>query len=211
MKKILLSTALAIVSIASGTERASAQDFYIGQIIAGGWNFCPRNTAPAAGQLLAISTNTALFSLLGTQFGGDGRTTFALPDLRGHSAIGSGQAPGLNNFSVGQKGGTETHTLTTNQMPSHTHTITTTSTAALNAAPGPANAPNAAGNALSNLAANTYASAGAPNTEMETGSVSVDVNAQAQNTGGSQAFGIRDPYLAITYCVVTQGIFPSRS
>jgi len=97
---------------------------FLGEICWIGFNFAPRGWALCDGQLLSISQNDALFSLLGTTYGGDGRTTFGLPDLRGRSPIHVGQGPGLSNYQWGQKGGVETVTLTINQMPSHTHAIT---------------------------------------------------------------------------------------
>ncbi|NEU33727.1 phage tail protein, partial [bacterium LRH843] len=84
---------------------------------------CPRNWAAADGQLLAISSNTALFSLIGTIYGGDGRTTFALPDLRGRSMVHEGTGPGLSNIRLGQRGGVESHTMSVTEMPSHNHMV----------------------------------------------------------------------------------------
>ena len=94
---------------------------FLGQIILVPYNFAPRGWAFCNGQILPIAQNTALFSLLGTTYGGNGQTTFALPDLRGRVAISSGQGPGLSNYDLGQVGGTETETLTINQMPMHAH------------------------------------------------------------------------------------------
>src|SRR5690242_20983611 len=87
-------------------------------------NFAPRNWAFCASQILSIAQNTALFSLLGTTYGGNGQTTFALPDFRGRTPVGWGQGPGLSNYDLGQVGGTETSTLTVQTMPAHTHTLT---------------------------------------------------------------------------------------
>lgn len=103
MKRALISAGLAIGAIAS-SPLAIAQDDYIGEIFMTGANFCPRGTAEANGQLLAIAQNSALFSLYGTTYGGDGRTTFALPDLRGGAPVHAGQPPGGNEVSMGQKG-----------------------------------------------------------------------------------------------------------
>ena len=103
-------------------------NLYLGQIIQGGWNFAPRGTALCNGQVLSIAQNTALFSLLGTTFGGNGQTTFALPNLQSRSMMHWGNGPGLSPVQLGESGGTESTTLTTNQMPSHTHTATFTST-----------------------------------------------------------------------------------
>src|SRR5947209_8060302 len=97
---------------------------FLGMIILFCGNFAPRGYALCNGQLLAIAQNTALFSLLGTYFGGNGQTTFALPDLRGRVPVGTGQGPGLSNHDLGQLSGSEHVTLTTDQMPSHTHVVT---------------------------------------------------------------------------------------
>src|SRR4051812_28387187 len=99
-------------------------------------NFAPRGFASCEGQILAISQNTALFSLLGTTYGGNGQTTFALPDLRGRSAIGQGQGPGLSPYVEGQTGGSETVTLTVNQLPPHTHNLTAYQGAPTTGVPG---------------------------------------------------------------------------
>src|SRR5215211_4319727 len=97
---------------------------FIGQIMLVPYNFAPRGWAFCAGQILPIAQNTALFSLLGTTFGGNGQTTFALPDLRGRAPIGQGQGPGLSNISLGEAAGTETVTLLSTNMPAHSHTVT---------------------------------------------------------------------------------------
>ena len=105
MKRSIAITAAAL--LAMGAAPAQAQDRYLGEIFMFGGNFCPRNTLPAEGQLLAIARNTALFSLFGTYYGGDGRTTFALPDLRGRAPAGQGQGPGLRNRGQGEKYGAD--------------------------------------------------------------------------------------------------------
>lgn len=99
---------------------------FLGQIQAFGFNFAPRGWAGCNGQLLSIAQNTALFSLLGTTYGGNGQTTFALPDLRGRYMVNQGQGPGLSLYTIGQVGGTETTTLTSTQMPIHTHVAVAT-------------------------------------------------------------------------------------
>lgn len=103
--------------------RNSISDPTLAEITMFGGNFAPRNWAFCDGQLLSIATNTALFSLIGTLYGGDGRTTFALPDLRGRTAIHFGTGPGLSTRQIGEKGGSETNTMTLSQLPSHNHTI----------------------------------------------------------------------------------------
>ena len=102
---------------------------YIAEIFMGGMNFAPRGYSTCAGQILSIAQNTALFSLLGTTFGGNGQTTFALPDLRGRVPMGQGQGPGLTDRSLGEQGGAENVTLTINEMPSHNHTLNAVSEA----------------------------------------------------------------------------------
>ncbi|MCB1863769.1 MAG: phage tail protein, partial [Gammaproteobacteria bacterium] len=161
----------------------------------------PRGYAFCDGSLLAISQNTALFSLLGTTYGGDGRTTFALPDLRGRVAIHRGNGPGLSNYIQGQKGGEETVTLTTAQMPSHNHPAT-----AHAVTPG-GNSNDAAGNFWADDAGSASATyhAGPANAAMNAGAVTT------ANTGGSQAHPNVQPYLVINYIIALVGVFPSRS
>ena len=202
---------------------------YIGGMCAFGGNFAIRSWAKAEGQLLAISSNNALFALLGTTYGGDGRTTFGLPDLRGRSPIGQGRGAGLGDYRLGQKGGAETHTLNVLQMPSHNHTATTTTsnvvdtsatTIALRAlaSSSTTNVPTNAVLANSPNRENIYNS-GTPNVDMGANaialSLSVDVSSTSStvvnNNGSSQAFNIRGPYLSLTWLIALQGVFPSRS
>jgi microcystin-dependent protein len=179
---------------------AQAQTFWIGQIVQVGFNFCPRTTANADGQLLAIASHTALFSLYGTTYGGDGRTTFALPDLRGRSAISTGNGPGLSPYTMGQRGGAERVTLTIAEMPAHSHAaaLRANDTVAVNA-PEPTN--NSIGG---NTTGNRFSTA-APDANMHPGSI------QVGNTGGNQSHENRAPFLVTRYCVVMQGTFPSRN
>ena len=178
---------------------------FIGQIMAVGFNFAPRGWAMCDGSLLSIAQNSALFSLLGTMYGGDGRTTFAIPDLRGRAMIGMGQGPGLSNHSQGQPGGTEQVTLTSVQMPAHSHTLQLT--AAVQVATSNPNSDEAAGSFLTNTASNFYATAGTAGNNLG----GVSVSGTAANTGGNQPFSIMQPYLAMNYIIALQGIFPSRS
>jgi len=168
---------------------------FLGQIQAFGFNFAPRGWAMCEGQLLAISQNTALFSLLGTTFGGDGRTTFGLPDLRGRSIAGMGNGPGLSTISWGEKGGAENHTLTIPQIPSHAHAVKV----AVNTAPGDEASPTS----MIASSANGFSEDATPNAIL--GGVS------SSDVGGGQSFGIRSPYLGINMCIALQGIFPSRN
>lgn len=169
---------------------------YIGQIQAFGFNFAPQGWALCQGQLLSIAENDALFSLLGTTYGGDGVNTFGLPDLRGRSPIGYGQGPGLSSIQLGQNGGSETVMLTVNNLPAHRHMATATSS--------DANGDEASNGALLGTAgANIYASGG---------SASVTLAADSTTSaGGNQAFSNQDPYLCINYCIALVGIYPSRN
>jgi len=160
---------------------------YIAEIMIFGFGFAPRNWMFCNGQILAISTNQALFSLLGTVFGGDGRTTFGLPDLRGRATLGTG--PG---FVQGQVGGEAAHTLTTAEIPQHTHLWQGNKVAGTVADP--------TGNALGGN--NIYAPNAAP-AAMNAGTIGA--------AGGSQPHPNMSPYLVLNYCIATQGIFPSRS
>ena len=209
--KLKLATLLTatVAAFCLSPDRAQAQEFYIGEIIIGGWTFCPRGTAEADGQLIAITQNEALFSLYGTNFGGDGRTTFGLPDMRGRSPVHVGQGPGLANRQLGQKGGTQSVTLTQNQMPSHTHTVTSTATTTVSVGPGQAGAFDAGDHIVAGT--DIYASTGSPNQALDPATVGVTVASTANPTGGSQSFQIMNPYLAVRYCVVLFGIYPSRN
>jgi microcystin-dependent protein len=187
---------------------------FLGMIILVPYTFAPRGWAFCDGQLLPIAQNTALFSLLGTTYGGNGQTTFALPDLRSRVPIGAGQGPGLSNYDLGQAGGAETVTLTVNQIPNHTHAVTLAGLAAT------ANVKNAAGNQQSpvgNVPAieaagvtATYSNQ-APDAAMAAGAVSVSGTATASAVGGGQPFGIIQPYVTVHYCIALAGIFPSRN
>ena len=173
---------------------------FIGQIMPVGFNFAPRGWELCEGQTLSISANQALFSLLGTVFGGDGRTTFALPDLRGRSMVGVGSGPGLSTIKQGEKSGAESVTLTVSNMPSHNHT------AELHGETAVADSKNPNNRMLALTAENTYANP-IPDDDRVMAGESVVV----LNTGGSQPFKIRDPYLGLCVCIAVQGIYPSRS
>lgn len=124
MSRLIMVAFAAIVSILPVTaQQAHAQQAMIGEIKFFGGNFAPRDWAFCDGQLLAISQNTALFSVLGTTYGGDGRSTFALPDMRGRSPVHAGRGPGLNPVALGQRGGRENITLALNELPQHAHSI----------------------------------------------------------------------------------------
>ena len=173
-------------------------DAYIGEIRLMGFNFAPEDWAKCEGQLLQIAQHTALFSLLGTKFGGDGRTTFAVPDLRGRAAISDGQGPGLYNYVWGQRGGQEMVKLTGNEMPAHSHTI--------NANNQQANQESPQNNFLAQV---TFPQAMGYNDGLNN---KVQLNELSiNNTGGNQPHENRSPYLALNYCIALTGIYPNRS
>lgn len=175
---------------------------FLGEIEAFPYNFAPNGWAFCAGQLLPINQYQALFSLLGTTFGGNGTTTFALPDLRGRIANAFGQGPGLGNYILGQSGGEETHTLNVAETPSHSHTIA----AVNNGQTGGTNVPSG-----SVTLGSGYAS--------ETGSPGVNIYSSAPPSiamgslggAGGQPHENRMPFLGLNYCIALQGIFPSRN
>jgi microcystin-dependent protein len=194
--------------------------FYLGQIFQGGWNFAPRFSALCNGQLLAIQQNSALFALLGTQFGGNGQTTFALPNLQGRSMVHWGSGPGLSSIQIGQAAGAENITLLSTQMPQHTHAATFASTSSLGASTTKATlqAP-ASGTVLARTKDGAVPGPSLPliylpsgtATDVTLGGLNVAGTVTNAIAGGSQPVGIRNPYLGITHVIAVQGIFPSRS
>ena len=168
---------------------------FVGEIRMFGFGFAPQGWALCNGQLLPISQNQALFSLLGTTYGGDGRTTFALPDMQSRVPVCQGQGPGLSSYAEGQAGGAETVTLAAAQMPGHTHPVKASSSAAGADQPG--------GRALARSANHIYTA------EPDTNTV---LNADMLGgTGGGQPHGNIQPYLAVNFCIALTGIFPPRN
>jgi microcystin-dependent protein len=171
-----------------------------------GWQFC-------AGQLLSISQNTALFSLIGTYYGGNGTSTFALPDFRGRVPVGTGAGPGLSTYVLGQAGGFENVTLTTSQMPSHLHTVALSVTIAASNAqattsvPAPNNTLAAPYDILNANPIGGYVTT-APNTPLNVGGGAVAGNTGL--TGNTLPHSNIQPYLSVNYIIALQGIFPSR-
>lgn len=174
-------------------------------------NFAPRGFMFCNGQIISIAQNSALFALLGTTYGGNGQTTFGLPDLRGRAPIGWGQGPGLSNYILGEVSGTEKTSILINNMPAHNHLATSTLT--LNASDAAATLPiPASGNALGagkdvNTDAVSMYTTATPNVPLAGGSVATTVGV----TGGSVPISILQPTLAISYVIVTEGAFPSRN
>ena len=188
----------------------------IGEIRMFAGTFAPRNWAFCAGQLMSISQNTALFSILGTTYGGNGQTTFALPDFRGRTAVGTGQGPGLTNISLGEVSGTETVTLLTTQMPAHTHTATATVTGTC--APkclddtGLGDTPGGQFPAISTAGSKIYTNATqTPDATMGSSPIAATATVTIGIAGNSQPVPIRNPYLGMNYIICLFGIFPSRN
>jgi microcystin-dependent protein len=169
-------------------------DPFLGEIRILPYNFPPQGWAFCNGQIMAIAQNTALFSLLGTTYGGNGQTTFALPDLRGRAPVSSGQGPGLAMYSLGETGGTEGVTLVQNQMPVHGHAVM--------ANDGPASADRPGGSVPARTATPAYAAA-PDGTSMNA--------AMIGSAGGSQPVSTLPPFLTLNFCIALQGIFPSRN
>ena len=177
---------------------------FLGQITLFPYNFAPNGWALCEGQLLPISQYTALFSLLGTQFGGDGRTNFALPDLRGRAAIGQGQGPGLSPYAIGETQGAEQVTLTTATVPAHSHAFPAFASSATTNAPNGALPAEGHGSGRGGgFAVNTYSASGT--------AVSLAAGQVAPAAGGGQPHSNLQPYLTLNWCIALQGVFPARA
>ena len=164
---------------------------FIGQILMVGFNFAPEGWALCNGQLLPIAEYTALFSLLGTMYGGDGRTTFALPNLQGRVPIHQGESSGTSSYAIGMSGGVEKVTLLVNNLPAHNHTANCNTALGSNIDPAKnfwAGAPSYLGSANSQMAATAIGS-----------------------TGGNQPVTVVQPFLCVNFIIALQGVFPSRA
>jgi microcystin-dependent protein len=172
-------------------------DPFVGEIRMFPFNFAPQGWALCNGQLLAISQNTALFSLLGTFYGGDGKSNFALPNLQGNLPISQGQGAGLSPHFIGQTGGSSAITLLLNEIPSHTHTI------ACAASGNSSNPSNAVFGAAPRGKPPAYAASSGTKVNMSATAVAV--------AGGNQPHSNMPPYLTLNFCIALQGIYPPRS
>lgn len=167
-------------------------------------NFAPRSWALCQGQILAIAQNTALFSILGTTYGGNGQTTFALPDMRGRAVVGQGQGPGLSSYTLGEVTGTENTTLIITQMPTHTHVLAVDITPNSSTTASTSN-PNGGVYAPISGGGQAFSSSPNNNTAFYNAALITGI------TGGNIPFGNRNPYMTLNYLVCMQGIFPSRN
>lgn len=200
---ILHRTALAMAALAgatfTGTTPVASQDVMMGTVQQFGFGFCPVNWMPTHGQLLPISQYSALYSLLGTTYGGDGSMTFALPDTRGRMMIGEGAGPGLPAFRWGERGGSHSVTLTIGNLPTHTHVATLRAEDAAGTSDNPTN------HLMADFPSGQPIYADGPaNVNMAADAI------QVANAGGNQPFDNMPPYIAMTTCIATYGIYPSR-
>lgn len=182
---------------------------FIGEIKLFAFNFAPKSYMFCAGQTLAIASNTALFALLGTTYGGNGQTTFALPNLQGRMAIGQGNGAGLPSHTMGEMSGTTQVTLLTSNMPAHTHTLNSARVRiASNETSG---ASNSSANSFpgNNDNVGVWAETPTPNTYMAPGVASL--TGTTDIAGSSYPFSIMNPYIVLNYSIAAYGIFPSRN
>jgi microcystin-dependent protein len=198
--KYILRSALAMVvflaalSLVPEAKAQVGQSPYLGEILAVPYNFAPAGWTFCNGQILSLQQNTALFSLLGTTYGGNGTTNFALPDLRGRTPISSGNGPGLSQYDLGETGGEEQVTLTVSQIPAHSHVPNGTSVAGTTASP--------AGEVwATQTRVNVFSSAA--NAAMAPLALAL--------VGGGQPHDNRSPYLTLNYVIALEGIYPSRN
>ncbi|MFT7532533.1 MAG: microcystin-dependent protein [Gammaproteobacteria bacterium] len=195
MKTLRYSLAAASIALASLTSPSThaQSDPYLGEIMAFGATFCPRGWAEANGQILPISPYSALYSLYGTTYGGDGRTSMGLPDLRGRVPIHMGQGPGLSDRRDGSRGGSESVTLTPNHMGQHNHTLHATSDVA------DTTDADTSGAVLAQANIYTYADSDA------------EMARSITKSGGFQSHNNMPPYQVVRYCVALVGTYPSRN
>lgn len=168
---------------------------FLSEIRMFGFNYPPRSWTLCNGQLLPIAQNSALFSLLGTNFGGDGITTFGLPNLQGRVPVHFGQGNGLPNYNIGEAYGEENHTLITNELPQHSHVP--------EADPNNATSPSPAGNVWAKQPDGYLPYASTDGAPMRPGLLGL--------TGGNQPHSNMQPYLVVSFCIALQGIYPSRN
>ncbi len=227
MKKNILYKRLSyitlILTLLTGSiNQVKAQEGYIGEIRMFAGNFAPRDWAFCDGSLLPIANNTALFSILGTTYGGDGRTTFALPDLRSRIAVHPGTGPGLSTYRLGEKAGSEQIVLNNTQLPTHTHsailsngtaTIKASSAIGTSSVPGQGGATTLAATGTGRSGGSLLYNSTTPDIPLKTGETENNVSGSitVSNAGASQPVSIVQPVLGMNYIICVYGIFPSRN
>lgn len=194
MKKLTLFIFLTFLLTLS--EKGISQNNYIGEIRMVGFTFAPNGWAKCEGQILSIASNTALFSILGTTYGGNGQTTFALPDFRGRVPMHAGNGPGLQPRDLGEVSGTSANTLLVSQIPSHNHTVNAVTT------DGNQNVPTGSVPANTKILDKEYSDAN-PNTTMNPTMI--------QPTGNNAPVNNMQPYNSVTFIIALQGVFPPRN
>lgn len=182
---------------------------FIGQIMLFAGTYAPRDWAICDGSILPIQQYASLFSIIGTAFGGNGTTTFALPDLRGRVPVGVGTGPGLYNKVLGEKGGTEIVTLNPAQMPSHSHGANLDVSAKIMCDPEPGEEKSPTGAAFAKSAADIY-SGETPTAQMNDGALNVTGTVAVEAAGNNSPHANMQPYQAINYCIALVGIYPPR-
>lgn len=192
VRRIVVVLGVLLNAFQPGGAWAGGTESFVGEIMWVPYNFAPKGWATCDGQLLPIARYTALFSLLGTQYGGDGQTNFALPNMQGKVWINAGQGPGLSNYTQGQTGGEETHTLLQSEMPAHTHTIGASTMPADQTAPG--------GHVFGQAATGQLYGTN-PTATMAAGALTVQ--------GAGQAHNNMMPYTTLTCIIALQGVFPA--
>ena len=194
--KLAMTSLTALATLQSAPAAAQSEPF-IGQIMCAGYNFAPRDWASLDGQILPIAQNTALFSLLGTTYGGNGQTTFALPDMRGRNMMHLGQGPGLTPRVLGEVGGTESTALLASNMPAHSHTVTPLGST------NDATSVSPAGKVAASKARTTLYAEPTNIVNMQPSTTSV--------VGGGQPINNVQPYVTVNCYIALHGIFPSRN
>lgn len=202
IKNLILGAAVASIGLMSSQTAEAGNSAYLGEMFIMPYTFCPRGTISAEGQLLPINQYSALFSLLGTQYGGDGRTSFAVPDLRGRIALGQGSGAGLSPKRNGERGGSETSIIVQSNIPSHTHRV------GIQTYDDPANSTTPKGNAFGISADNTYVS----NETSPSGKFMNSLSVTMDSSGGnSSEMTNMQPSLVLRTCIAVTGTFPSRN
>ncbi|THU00269.1 hypothetical protein E9531_10910 [Lampropedia puyangensis] len=206
LRQTTVVAACALGLILGNQAFAQAQEKYLGEVFLFASNFCPQGSMVANGALIPVQQNAALFAILGTFYGGNGTTNFALPDLQGRSPIGAGQGPGLSNIALGQKAGSEQVTLSTAQLPLHSHTIAATNSPTASTKPATHTTPNPTRVPAQTMNAGGYVAASEADTTLAASAIA----SETAPSGGGQEVKIRNPYLGMTWCIVVNGVFPSR-